>query len=105
MLEGDRIRATLFGSRPVDFVVESCSPKGPVVINPAMLLRIGKPQEHAVRVFSWEEIGGLRPQLRRIREMIELPLRYPEVFQRPGIDAPKGLLLHGPPLPWLQRFG
>jgi transitional endoplasmic reticulum ATPase len=46
---------------------------------------------------SYEDIGGLKPQLQRIREMIELPLRYPEVFARLGIDAPKGVLLHGPP--------
>ena len=45
----------------------------------------------------YEDIGGLKPQLHRIREMIELPLRYPEVFERLGIDAPKGVLLHGPP--------
>jgi transitional endoplasmic reticulum ATPase len=51
----------------------------------------------AVRAISYEDIGGLKPQLQRIREMIELPLRYPEVFERLGIDAPKGVLLHGPP--------
>ena len=46
---------------------------------------------------AYEDIGGLKNQLLRIREMIELPLRYPEVFKRLGIDAPKGVLLHGPP--------
>ncbi len=46
---------------------------------------------------SYEDVGGLKPQLHRIREMIELPLRYPELFERLGIDAPKGVLLHGPP--------
>ena len=51
----------------------------------------------AGRTISYEDIGGLKPQLHRIREMIELPLRYPEVFERLGIDAPKGVLLHGPP--------
>ncbi len=98
VLEGDRIRATLFGSRSADFKVESTIPRGPVVINPATLLMIGKPQEEQTgRAVSYEDIGGLRPQLHRIREMIELPLRYPEVFRRLGIDAPKGVLLHGPP--------
>ena len=61
---------------------------------------IGNPQqaaESASRSTSYEDIGGLRPQLQRIREMIELPLRYPEVFEQLGIDAPKGVLLHGPP--------
>ncbi len=98
VIEGDRIRATLFGSRSADFVVESTSPRGPVVINPATLLTIGKPQqEQTGRTVAYEDIGGLKPQLHRIREMIELPLRYPEVFLRLGIDAPKGVLLHGPP--------
>jgi transitional endoplasmic reticulum ATPase len=96
--EGDRIRATLFGSRSADFMVESTTPRGPVVINPATLLTIGKPQhDQRERAVSYEDIGGLKPQLQRIREMIELPLRYPEVFRRLGIDAPRGVLLHGPP--------
>ena len=97
-IEGDRVRATLFGSRSADFRAESTSPKGPVFINPSTQLTIGKSrEEEASRVLSYEDIGGLRPQLQRIREMIELPLRYPEVFKRLGIDAPKGVLLHGPP--------
>jgi len=97
-IEGDRIRATLFGSRSADFKVESTTPKGPVLINPTTQLMIGKVREEEPgRVLSYEDIGGLKPQLQRIREMIELPLRYPEVFKRLGIDAPKGVLLHGPP--------
>ncbi len=98
MLEGDRIRATLFGSRSANFKVESTTPKGPVLINPTTQLVIGKTQEEeGARAVSYEDIGGLKPQLQRIREMIELPLRYPEVFERLGIDAPKGVLLYGPP--------
>jgi transitional endoplasmic reticulum ATPase len=98
--EGNRIRAVLFGSRWADFKVESTTPKGPVLINPTTQLVVGKtgqPAETVARVTSYEDIGGLKPQLNRIREMIELPLRYPEVFDRLGIDAPKGVLLHGPP--------
>jgi transitional endoplasmic reticulum ATPase len=97
---GNRIRATLFGSRWADFRVESTTPKGPVLINPTTQLVIGNPQqasEVAARSTSYEDIGGLKPQLQRIREMIELPLRYPEVFEQLGIGAPKGVLLHGPP--------
>jgi len=98
VVEGDRIRATLFGSRSADFRVESTTPRGPVLINPTTQLMIGKVrEEEASRALSYEDIGGLKPQLQRIREMIELPLRYPEVFKRLGIDAPKGVLLHGPP--------
>jgi len=96
--EGDRIRATLFGSRTADFQVETLMPRGPVLINPTTTLVIGKPAaQETRRVVSYEDIGGLKSQLQRIREMIELPLRYPELFERLGIDAPKGVLLHGPP--------
>jgi transitional endoplasmic reticulum ATPase len=80
--------------------VGTTTPKGSVLINPTTVLVIGNPQqaqEVAARSTTYEDIGGLKPQLQRIREMIELPLRYPEVFEQLGIDAPKGVLLHGPP--------
>lgn len=96
--QGDRIRATLFGSRWTDFKVEGTVPQGPVLIQPTTELVVGKPTEQeGTRSVSYEDIGGIRPQLHRVREMIELPLRYPEVFERLGIDAPKGVLLYGPP--------
>ena len=97
--EGDRIRAVLFGSRSADFKVEETTPRGPVLIHPTTELVVGKAEvkERARAAVPYEDIGGLKAQLHRIREMIELPLRYPEVFERLGIDAPKGVLLHGPP--------
>jgi transitional endoplasmic reticulum ATPase len=95
---GAKIQAALFGSRSAYFQVESVTPNGPALIHPTTTLVIGKPRgEEGGRVPAYEDIGGLKPQLQRIREMIELPLRYPEVFQRLGIDAPKGVLLYGPP--------
>ena len=98
VLVNSRVRATLFGSRWANFTVESTVPKGPVVINPTTELVVGKATgEETRRSLSYEDVGGLRRELHRIREMIELPLRYPEVFDRLGIDAPKGVLLHGPP--------
>lgn len=91
----NRIRAVLFGARWADFKVESTVPRGPVLISPATQLTISKlrPAEATERAISYEDIGGLKPHVARIREMIELPLRYPEVFERLGIDAPKGVLL------------
>lgn len=98
VMQGDRIRALLFASRSADFLVEKTIPGGPVIINPGTALIIGSlREERPSHTVSYEDVGGLKSQLSRIREMIELPLRYPEVFQRLGIDAPKGVLLHGPP--------
>lgn len=100
--KGDLLRAHLFGSRSADFKVESTAPEGAVLINPTTTLVIGKSADaksnsvNSQRL-SYEDVGGLKGQVRRIREMIELPLRYPEVFERLGIDAPKGVLLSGPP--------
>lgn len=98
VVAGDRIRATLFGTRSADFRVENTAPAGPVTINPTTVLEVGKSQKsEGAGTISYEDIGGLKPQIMRIREIVELPLRYPEVFDRLGIDAPKGVLLLGPP--------
>ncbi|MFM8443016.1 MAG: CDC48 family AAA ATPase [Methylococcus sp.] len=103
VLKGDMLRAHLFGSRSADFKVEETTPQGAVLINPTTALVIGKGGKPgtagggSTQSLSYEDVGGLRNQVRRIREMIELPLRYPEVFERLGIDAPKGVLLSGPP--------
>ena len=96
---GDRIRATLFGSRSCDFKVLDTLPGGVVLINAATLIRMetGKQGEAKSTKVAYEDIGGLGSQIQRIREMIELPLRYPQVFERLGIDAPKGVFLYGPP--------
>ncbi|MGD1000301.1 MAG: CDC48 family AAA ATPase [Candidatus Brocadiia bacterium] len=99
VVEEDRIRATLFGTRSADFKVVSTVPSGPVVINSATTLEVVKraPGKEKAHTVSYEDIGGLKREVLRIREIIELPLRYPEVFERLGIGAPKGVLLHGPP--------
>ena len=98
VVAGDRVRATLFGTRSADFKVTETVPKGPVVLNPTTALEIGRsPEKEGTRPISYEDVGGLKRELMRIREIIELPLCYPEVFERLGIDAPKGVLLYGPP--------
>ncbi len=100
VLKGDRLRLTLFGSRPAHFKVEHAEPDEPALIQADTLLTIEKRQrapEERTRTLSYEDIGGIKPQLQRIREMIELPLRHPELFDRLGIEAPKGVLLYGPP--------
>jgi transitional endoplasmic reticulum ATPase len=101
---GDLLRVTLFGSRWADFRVEATQPAGSVIIGASTELVVGKTAPAGKGAasgksegISYEDIGGLRSQLSRIREMVELPLRYPEVFERLGIDPPRGVLLHGPP--------
>jgi len=96
---GDKVRATLFGTRYQEFSVVDTSPKGITVIHPTTTIKIkgeGAQVKEGVGI-TYEDIGGLHREIQKIREMIELPLRYPEVFERLGIDAPKGVLLHGPP--------
>nr|WP_297347141.1 CDC48 family AAA ATPase [uncultured Glaciecola sp.] len=98
--KGDLVRVNLFGSRFTEFKVESTAPIGAVLINPTTALVMGQGLDDKntnTPRLSYEDVGGLKGQVRRIREMIELPLRYPEIFDRLGIDAPKGVLLTGPP--------
>jgi transitional endoplasmic reticulum ATPase len=96
---GDKVRATLFGTRSCDFKVLETIPDGIVIIVPTTLIRMETKSTEGMKStrISYEDIGGLRTQIQRIREMIELPLKYPEVFERLGIDPPKGVFLHGPP--------
>ena len=93
VISGDRVRAALFGSRSADFEVTSTAPVGAVMINPTTVLEVAKSKSRnndGAHTLSYEDVGGVRRELQRIREIIELPLRYPEVFERLGIDAPKG---------------
>ena len=97
---GDRVRATMFGNRRADFLVKTTRPTGPVVVVAETLLKVQAgegPSTPAATPLSYEDIGGLKRQLDRVREIVELPLKYPEIFERLGIDAPKGVLLYGPP--------
>lgn len=100
LIMGDRVRATLFGSRAQDFrVVETIPQDRPVIVHTATLLNIQREEggRREGSKVSYEDIGGLHREIQRVREMIELPLKYPQVFERLGIDAPKGVLLLGPP--------
>ncbi|MBI5628264.1 MAG: AAA family ATPase, partial [Candidatus Rokubacteria bacterium] len=101
VVAGDRVRAALFGSRRASFLVADTTPEGVVVIHPTTHLSFeGKRaggKAVAASSLSYEDVGGLEREVARIRELVELPLRYPEVFERLGIEPPKGVLLHGPP--------
>jgi transitional endoplasmic reticulum ATPase len=98
LTRGDKIRARLFGTKTCDFMVEDTVPDGVVSVSPATLIRVKSKEGKIEKAkISYEDIGGLGTQVRRIREMIELPLKYPEVFNRLGIEAPKGVFMYGPP--------
>ena len=96
---GDKINIPLFGGRDRFFRVEATSPSGPVIINPQTNFVLQKPDYlvNGAAQVSYEDIGGLDKELQLVREMVELPLRYAEVFERLGIEVPKGVLLYGSP--------
>ena len=100
VVKGNRIRTTLFGAKNCEFKVIDTYPDGVIQISSstAISLKTNKPKgEKGRTTVSYEDIGGLGSQLQKIREMIELPLRFPQVFERLGVEPPKGVLLHGPP--------
>ncbi|MEI8004948.1 MAG: CDC48 family AAA ATPase [Bacteroidota bacterium] len=99
VIKGDKVRANLFGSRSVDYTVTGSNPEGVVLIHPntTLQLELTKQEGEGKSKVSYEDIGGLGNQVQRIREMIELPLKYPEIFERLGVQPPKGVFLYGPP--------
>ncbi|MCJ7730986.1 AAA family ATPase, partial [Candidatus Bathyarchaeota archaeon] len=96
---GDTLLIMMLG-HSVPFMVVNTRPNGIVKIAPTTEISIMSepvPELEMPSKTTYEDIGGLEEEIRRIREMVELPLRHPEIFQRLGIDPPKGVLLHGPP--------
>jgi len=89
------------GLGEIRFVVTNTSPSGIVLITELtdveVLPEAVEVKEMKVPAVAYEDIGGLKNAIQRVREMIELPLRHPELFDRLGIEPPKGVLLHGPP--------
>ncbi|MBN1322482.1 MAG: CDC48 family AAA ATPase [Methanotrichaceae archaeon] len=100
VVKGEHIRVDMI-TNSLGFVVVSTTPGGPVVITRDTMISITKERvddpDLQAREISYEDIGGLAKEIRAIREMVELPLRHPEIFSRLGIRPPQGVLLHGPP--------
>lgn len=100
LTEDDTVLIPILG-KSLPFTVTSTNPKGIIRITEDTELKVvDKPvqvSDEALPRTSYEDIGGLGDQIRRIREMVELPMKHPELFQKLGIDPPKGVLLHGPP--------
>ena len=98
----DVILFNIMGKR-IGFIIVSTKPQNPaLLINSDTKFNIGSKssisvQDKKIDRITYEDIGGIKNEVQKVREMIELPLRHPELFDKIGIDAPKGVLLHGPP--------
>jgi len=97
---GDTISLnTQMGSR-VQFVVTNTKPSKPVIVTEKTIFKLGsltKVVDASVPRITYDELGGLKSEVQKIREMVELPMRHPELFEKIGVEAPKGVLLYGPP--------
>jgi transitional endoplasmic reticulum ATPase len=104
LIKGDNVMVPYFGGR-LTFQVLGATPSqannidAPVVITQKTIFHIAEKGEtsRGVPQVTYEDIGGLKEEIQKVREMIELPLRHPEIFEKLGIEAPKGVLLYGPP--------
>ena len=98
---GDRVRAALFGATHRDFQVSRTEPDGAVLIQHDTVLVVERAKTadapQTDDIVTYDDLGGMEQELRKVREMIELPLTHPEIFERLGITPPKGVLLQGPP--------
>jgi len=94
---GDEISVMILGNS-MDFKITKTTPKGVVKIDRTTILKISAETavDRKVRV-TYEEVGGLREQVKAMREIVELPLRHPELFTRLGVEPHSGILLYGPP--------
>ena len=100
LVKGDNVMVPYFGGR-LSFQVIGVTPAADVVLVTQKTTFHIAEKDSALRSgtaqVAYEDIGGLKDEIQKVREMIELPLRHPEIFEKLGIEAPKGILLHGPP--------
>ena len=97
---GDTISLnTQMGSK-IQFVITNTKPSKPVIVTENTLFKLGsltKAVDSSVPRITYDELGGLKNEVQKIREIVELPMRHPELFDKIGVEAPKGVLLYGPP--------
>src|SRR3989304_5672879 len=89
------------GFTQIKFLVVSATPSQPVIITENTQVTLNPKAieltEESIPEITYEDIGGLSDEIKKIREMVEMPLKHPEIFGKLGIEPPKGVLLHGPP--------
>jgi transitional endoplasmic reticulum ATPase len=97
---GDTITlGTQMGGK-IQFIVTSTKPTKPVIVTEQTIFKLGpmtKAIDSSYPRITYDDLGGLRNEVQKIREMVELPMRHPELFEKIGVEAPKGVLLYGPP--------
>ncbi len=99
LIKGDNVMVPYFGGRLTFQVIGVTPNSDAVLVTQKTVFTIAEKGEtlRGVPQVSYEDIGGLTDEIKKVREMIELPLRHPEIFEKLGIEAPKGVLLYGPP--------
>ncbi len=99
LIRGNRIDVPVFNTA-LSLIVTSSDPSGPVLVTEETQINISdRPLKDVLDIpaVTYEDVGGLKEEIQKVREMIELPLRHPQVFEKLGIKPPKGVLLHGSP--------
>ena len=99
LIKGDNVMVPYFGGRLTFQVIGVMPAADAVLVTQKTAFHIAEKGEtlRGVPQVTYEDIGGIRHEIKKIREMIELPLRHPEIFEKLGIEAPKGVMLYGPP--------
>ena len=97
---GDSISLNTQVGNKIQFVITNTKPSKPVIVTENTIFKLGsltKVIDSSVPRITYDELGGLKNEVQKIREMVELPMRHPELFDKIGVEAPKGVLLYGPP--------
>ena len=99
LIKGDNVMVPYFGGRLTFQVIGVTPAADAVLVTQKTVFHIAEKGEtlRGVPQVTYEDIGGIADEIKKVREMIELPLRHPEIFEKLGIEAPKGVLLYGPP--------
>ena len=97
---GDTISLNTQLGGKIQFVITSTKPSKPVIVTESTKFKLGsltKAVDASVPRVTYDDLGGLKNEVQKIREMVELPMRHPEIFEKIGVEAPKGVLLYGSP--------